>query len=158
MSMVRQLALRSVHKVTELWQQIKIFIKTVLHVLVMCGHQTYSSSVITPRCRCSWASSVGLSLRLRLKWSGRSWCFCLVVSRRLLVFAGCKIMALLSHQSDASFMFLCISFWTVSVSLSDVLVFWTVSVSLSDVLVFWTVSVSLSDVLVFWTVYLYQMY
>ena len=28
-------------------------------------------------------------------------------------------MALLSHQSDASFMLLCSYFWTVSVSLSD---------------------------------------
>ena len=36
------------------------------------------------------------------------------------VFAGCKIMALLSHQSDASFMLLCSSFGTVSVFLSDV--------------------------------------
>ena len=36
--------------------------------------------------------------------------FCLVVSIILFVFAGCKIMALLSHQSEASFMLLCSSF------------------------------------------------
>ena len=120
MSMVKQLALRNVHKVSELWQQIKIVFETVLHVPIMCGRQLNSSSVITPRCRCSWTCSVWLSLRLRLRWSGRSWCFCLVVSSILFAFAGCKIMAFLSHQSDASFMLLCSSFWKVFVSLSDV--------------------------------------
>ena len=119
MSMVKQFALRSVHKVSELWQQIKFF-ETVLQMPIMCGRQLNSSSIITPRCRCSWTCSVWLFLRLRLRWSGRSWCFCLVVCSIFFVFAGYRIMALLSHQSDASFMLLSSSFWTVSVSLSDV--------------------------------------
>ena len=91
----------------------------VLHVLVMWGRQLNSSSMIMPRCRCSWTCSMWLSLRLRLRISGRSWCFCLVASSILFVFAGCKIIAFLSHQSDTSFMLFCNSFWTVAVFLSD---------------------------------------
>ena len=35
------------------------------------------------------------------------------------VFAGCKIIAFLSNQSDTLFMLFCNSFWTVAVFLSD---------------------------------------
>ena len=42
-----------------------------------------------------------------------------MASSILFVFAGCKIIAVLSHQSDASFMLFCNSLWTVAVFLSD---------------------------------------
>ena len=45
--------------------------------------------------------------------------FLSVASSILFVFAGCKIIAFLSHQSDTSFMLFCNSFWTVAVFLSD---------------------------------------
>ena len=45
--------------------------------------------------------------------------FCLVASSIFFVFAECKIIAFLSHQSDTSFMLFCKSFWTVAVFLSD---------------------------------------
>ena len=92
---------------------------TVLHVLVMWERRLNSSSMILPRCRCSWTCSMWLSSRLRLRTSGRSWCLCLVASSILFVFAGCKIIAFLSHRSDTSFMLFCSSFWTVAVFLSD---------------------------------------
>jgi len=41
----------------------------------MCGRQPNSSSIITPRCQCSWTCLIRLSLRLRLKWNGRILCF-----------------------------------------------------------------------------------
>ena len=42
-----------------------------------------------------------------------------MASSILFVFAGFKIIAFLSHQSDTSFMLLCNLFWTVAVFLSD---------------------------------------
>ena len=68
------------------------FFYIVLLVLVMWGRQLNSLSMIMPRCRCSWTCSMWLSLRLRLRISGRSWCVCLVASSILFVFAGCKII------------------------------------------------------------------
>ena len=86
----------------------------------MCGLQLNSSSIITPRCRCSWTCSVWLHVfKTKIKVKRVKRMFCLVSSSIRFVFAGCKIMALLSYQSDASFMLLCSSFWTVSVSSSD---------------------------------------
>ena len=69
--------LRSVWAVTK---GTGFFLYIVLYVLVMWGRQLSSSSMIMPRCRCSWTCSTWLSLRLRLRISGRSWCFWLVES------------------------------------------------------------------------------
>ena len=90
--------LRSVWAVTTGTGVVVFYI--VLHVLVMRGRQLNSSSMIMPRCRCSWTCSMWLSLRLRLRISGRSWCFSLVASSIPFVFAGCKIIAFLSQPSQ----------------------------------------------------------
>ena len=107
MSIVKQLALRSVHKVSELWQQM-IFWNCFTNANNVWSPAKF---IINNNAKVSVLMNLfNMSLRLRLRWSGRSWYFCLVVSSIRFVFAGCKIIALLSHQSDASFMLLSSSF------------------------------------------------
>ena len=109
MSMVKQLALRSVHKVSEIKKKRK---KKQTNCFT-CANNVWSPAKFIINNNAKMPVLVNLfnmtvfKTKIKVKRAKLIF-FCLVVSSILFVFAGYKIMALLSHQSDASFMLLCI--------------------------------------------------
>ena len=85
----------------------KIFLETVLHMLLICVcHFSYSSTV-TPSRRCFETCSTGVVSNFRFKGSCFFWCFCLVAINIHFVFVGFSAIRFLQHHPETSYRLCC---------------------------------------------------
>ena len=78
----------------------KMFLETVLQMLLICVcHFTYLSTV-TPSKRCSETCSTGVDKRLKFKESFSFWCLSLVAVKVHFGLVGFRAIKFVQHQSD----------------------------------------------------------
>ena len=80
----------------------KIFLETVLHMLLICVCQFSCWSTVTPSRRCFETCSIGVVSNFRFKWSCFFWCFCLVAINMHFVFVG-----FVQHHPETSYRLCC---------------------------------------------------
>ena len=85
----------------------KMFLETVLQMLLICVcHFTYLSTV-TPSKRCSETCSTGVDERLKFKDSFSFWRFCQVAINMHFVLVGFSAIKYVQHQSETSLRLCC---------------------------------------------------
>ena len=85
----------------------KIFLETVLHMLLICVCHFSCSSTVTPSRRYFESCSVGVVSKYRFKESCCFWCFCLVAINMHFVLVGFGATRLLQHHPEMSFRLCC---------------------------------------------------
>ncbi len=82
----------------------KIFLETVLQMLLICVCHFSCSSTVTPSRRCFETCSTGVVSNFRFKGSCCFfWCFCLVAINMHFVFVGFSAIRFLQHHLEASY-------------------------------------------------------
>ena len=85
----------------------KIFLETVLHMLLICACHFSWSSTVTPSRRCFETCSIGVVSNFRFKGSCFFWCFCLVAINMHFVFVGFSAIRFLQHHPETSYRLCC---------------------------------------------------
>ena len=81
----------------------KIFLETVLQILLICVCHFSCSSTVTPSRRYFESCSVGVVSKYRFKESCCFWCFCLFAINMHFVLVGFSAIRLVQHHPEISF-------------------------------------------------------
>ena len=93
----------------------KIFLETVLQMLLICVCHFSCSSTVTPSRRCFETCSIGMVSNFRFKGSwGVFWCFCHVAINMHFVFVGFSAIRFLQHHPETSYRLCCKSLCMLS--------------------------------------------
>ena len=85
----------------------KIFLETVLQILLICVCHFSCSSTVTPSRRCFQTCSIGVVSNFRFKGSCYFWCFCLVAINMHFVFVEFSAIRFLQHHPETSYRLCC---------------------------------------------------